>query len=72
MSSHQPAVDKLEVKINGESVDPETSGLNFDQGPLIPAGTVVDKPITVKSEYVGTTFTTFTGSLDDLFKQLKK
>ena len=67
--STQPAVDRTSVEIDGKQVDPKKSGLNLDQGPLVPAGAVVVKPITVKSELVGMVVV---GSLDDILNQINK
>jgi hypothetical protein len=55
--------------MNGKPVEPHQSGLDFSgKGPLIPAGAVVDQPITVKSTFTGATFT---GSLDDLLATMR-
>ena len=64
----EPSKSEIQVTIDGKRVNPAESGLDFG-GPLIPANTVVDKPISVKSTHVGTTFT---GSVDNLLRQLGK
>jgi len=62
--------NETKVTVNGNPVEPNASGLDFSgRGPLIPAGSVVDKPITVHSTHVGATFT---GSVDELLRLLDK
>jgi len=65
----EPSKSKIEIQVDGKSASAEAAGLDFGGGSLIPANAVVDKPITVKSTHVGTKFT---GSVDDLLRQLGK